>query len=136
MPKGDYPAGIEGIRFFGHQELPPVSTSWNFQTAKAFPIDSARRLLSKLPEDCQISFFDPEAGHEEAWLFVRRVGQRYFVQRVRHGCSPPWNEESLESIITSFVSSPLVKMPSDAFESFTISSIPDHQRYDHINKKT
>lgn len=135
MPKGDYPSGIDGLRFLKKRELPPVSTCWDFQTIPAFPPDSARRLLSDLPEDCEISFIDPDAGNEEGWLFIRRVGQQYFVQRVRHGRFPPWEKQLLSSILTSFTSSPLVQKPAELFASFTISSIPDHQRYEHISGK-
>jgi hypothetical protein len=135
MPKGDYPSGIAGVRFLTERELPPVSTSWDFQTAGAFSADSARRLFSELPEDCQISFFDPDAGNEEAWLFVRRVGERYFVQSVRHGCFPPWREQALKSVLDAFCASPLVQGPSDSFASFSVSSIPSHQRYEHVNPK-
>ena len=134
MPKGDYPSQIEGLRFLARRELPPVSTCWDFQTIRSFPSDSARRLLSELPEDCEISFFDPDAGQEEAWVFVRRAGDRYFAHTVRHGSFPPWREQSLEHILASFASSPLVQKPADTFASFTISSIPDHQRYDHVKK--
>ena len=135
MPKGDYPSTIDGIRFLKKRELPPVSTSWDYQTVEKFSAESARCLFNDLPEDCQISFFDPEATQEEGWVFVRRVGQRYFVQRVRHGSFPPWREQSLASILDSFSSSPLVRQPSNSFESFTVSSIPDHQRREHINGK-
>src|SRR5215213_4519744 len=107
MPKGDYPSSITDFRFLQRRELAPVSTCWDFQTIQAFPVDSAHRLLSDLPEDCQIGFFDPEAGQEEAWVFVRRVGSRYFVQKVRHGISPPWYELPLGTVFTLFTSSPL-----------------------------
>jgi hypothetical protein len=93
MSKGDYPSNICGFRFLRQRELPPVAMCWDFQTTEAFSHDSARRLLTDLPEDCQLSYFDPDYGHEEAWLFVRRAGQRYFVERVRRGGSP-WAEES------------------------------------------
>jgi hypothetical protein len=135
MPKRDYPSAIDGVRFLKKRELPPVSTCWDFQTVEMFPIEFARRLFNDLPEDCEISFFDPEAGQEEAWVFVRREGQRYLVQRVRHGSSTPWSEQSLSTVLTSFSSSPLVQKPSGSFESFTVSCIPDHQRYEHINGK-
>ena len=131
MPKGDYPSKIEGLRFITKRELPPVSTCWDYQTSSTFSQDSARRLLCDLPEDCQVSFFDPEAGQEEAWIFVRRVSDRFFVQTVRHGSYPPWHERSLEAALASFVSSPLVRKPADSFASFTVSSIPDHQRHEH-----
>lgn len=135
MPKGDYASVIDGVRFLKRRELPPVSTSWDYLTVERFPIESAQRLFSGLPEDCQISFFDPGATQEEGWVFVRRVGQRYFIQRVRHGSFPPWSEQSLASILDAFSASPLVQKPSDSFESFTVSSIPDHQRHEHINGK-
>jgi hypothetical protein len=135
MPKGDYPSAIDGVRFLKKRELPPVSMCWDFQTGEMFPAESARRLFNDLPEDCEISFIDPEAGQEEAWIFVRRAGQHYFVRRVRHGSFPPWSEQSLETVLASFSSSPLVRNPSDSFESFTVSSIPDHQRYEHTKEK-
>jgi len=134
MPKGDYPASINGFRFLKQRELPPVATWWDFQTTEAFQPDSARRLLDDLPEDCELSFFDPEHGREEAWLFVRRAGQRFFVKKVRRGSSP-WAEQSFDSVIVAFLASPLVQKPAGSFDSFTVSSIPDHQRYDHINGK-
>ena len=134
MPKGDYPSSINGFRFLKQRELPPVSTCWDFQTTDAFQADSARRLLTDLPEECELSFVDPEHGQEEAWLFVRRADQRFFVKKVRRGSSP-WAEQSFDSVLTSFLASPLVQKPADSFDSFTVSSIPDHQRYDHIYGK-
>jgi hypothetical protein len=38
-------------------------------------------------------------------------------------------------VFNSFTASPLVQKPAGAFASFTVSSIPDHQRYDHIQGK-
>ena len=135
MLKGDYPSAISGFRFLQQRELSPVSTCWDFQTANVFPSDSAWRLLEALPEDCQISFFDPLAHDEEAWIFVRRVGQQYFAQEVRRGASRLWIEQPVESVLASFRASPLVQKPAGSFASFTLSSIPDHQRYDHITGK-
>jgi hypothetical protein len=135
MPKGDYPSRIPGFRFLGERHLAPVSTSWDFQASQAFPADSARRLFSELPEDCQISFFDPEAGQQEAWIFVRRDGQQYFTQRVRHGSYPPWKEQPLSIVLASFTSSPLVQKPSESFPSFSVSSIPDHQIHEHTSEQ-
>ncbi len=134
MPKGDYPSNIEGFRFLKQRELPPVATCWDFQTTEAFQIDSARRLLSDLPEDCELSFFDPEHGEEESWLFVSRAGPRFCVKRVRRGASP-WAEQSFDTVLASFLASPLVQKPAGSFESFTVSVIPDHQRYDHVLEK-
>jgi len=134
MPKGDYPASISGFRFLQRRELPPVASCWDFQTTEDAPTDSARRLFGDLPEDCELSYFDPEHGHEEAWLFVRRVGQRYFVKRVRRGSSP-WAEQPFETVLTSFLASQLVLKPANSLASFTVSSIPVHQRYEHITEK-
>ena len=135
MPRGDYPSNIIGIRFLLQRELPPVSTCWDFQTTEAFEIDSARRLLAELPEDCELSFFDPEAAEEEAWLFVRRAAERMFVKEVHRGSSRSWSEQSFEEVVASLLSSPLVQKPAASFESFTVSSIPSHQRYDHTAGK-
>jgi len=132
MPRGDYPSSINGFRFLQQRELPPVATCWDFQTSEALPTDSARRLLADLPEDCELSFLDPEHEQEEAWLFVRRAGQRYFVKKVHRGSSP-WTEQSFESVFASFMASPLLRRPVESFDSFTVSSITDHQRYEHIN---
>ena len=135
MPKGDYPSAISGFRFLQERELAPVSTCWDFQTVNVFPSDSARRLLEDLPEDCQISFFDPIEHDEEAWIFVRRVGQQYFAQEVRRGSPRLWVEQPFERVLASFTASPLVQKPTGSFASFTVSSIPDHQRYEHIERK-
>jgi hypothetical protein len=132
--KAEYPLGISGIRFLKKRDLPPVSTCWDFQTGAAFPIDSARRLFGDLPEDYQISFFDPEHGDAECWIKVRRSGARYFVQKLRHGVFPPWAEQSLSSVLASFISSPLVRKPAGSFASFTVSSIPEHQRNEHTKE--
>ena len=133
MPKGDYPSSIEGFRFLQERELPPVATCWDFQTTEAFQPGSAVRLLADLPEDCELSFVDPGAKEEEGWLFVRRAGQRYFVRRVCRGCSPSWAERSLPDVLASFLASPLVQKPVGLFDSFTVSSIPEHERHEHIS---
>ena len=133
MHQGDYPTSIRGFHFLQRRELPPVSTCWDFQVTESLSPDSARRLLAELPEDYQLDFFDPEPRvQEESWLLVRRVGQRYFVKRVDRG-SLPWEEHPLERVLALFAASPLVQKPKDPFTSFTVSSIPDHQRHDHIN---
>jgi hypothetical protein len=134
MPRGDYPVSIEGFRFLQQRELPPVSTCWDFQTTETFQSRSARRLLAELPEDCQLSFLDPEGGKEEAWLFVRRSAQHYFIQEVRRGSSS-WTEQPLEAVLASFLASPLVAKPIGSFDSFTVSSIPEHQRHEHTSRK-
>ena len=134
MPKGAYPSSIDGFRFLKQRQLPPVATCWDFQTTDAFRVNSARRLLSELPEDCELSFFDPDHGIEEAWLFVRRAGLRFYVKKVRRGSSD-WGEQSFDGVLASFLASPLVQKPAGCFDSFTVSSIPEHQRYDHHREK-
>jgi hypothetical protein len=133
MPRGDYPSSIDGFRFLQERELPAVATCWDFQTTESFQRGSAVRLLADLPEDCELSFVDPGAQQEEAWLFVRRAGQRYFVKRVTRGSSRPWVEQPLPTVLASFLASPLVQQPVGMFDSFTVSSIPDHQRYEHVS---
>jgi len=135
MPKGDYAAAVRGVRFLRQRELPPVSTCLDFQTTEEFPIDSARNLLEELPEDWQISFIDPEAQIEEAWIFVRRVGQRFFAQKMSRASSRLCGEQSLEKMLTSFAASPLVRKPAGSFASFTVSSIPDHQRFERLDSR-
>jgi hypothetical protein len=133
MPEVPYPSKIAGFRFLQQRDLPPVATCWDFQTTEALPVESARQLLRNLPEDWELSYFDPEAGDEEGWIFVRRLANRFLIKRVRRGFSP-WAEQSFERVLTSFASSPLVQKPAGSFASFTVSRIPDHQRYKHINK--
>jgi hypothetical protein len=135
MPKGDYPSSIGGFRLLLQRELPPVATCWDFQTTETLVPNSARCLLTDLPEDYELSYFDPDYGQEEAWIFVRRAGQCYFVKNVRRGSSPSWSEQSLEAVLNSFTASPLVQKPVDSLASFTISSIPHHQRDDHLRGK-
>jgi hypothetical protein len=132
MPKGDYPSSIDGFRFLQERESRPVATCWNFQTTESFQPGSAVRLLADLPEDCELSFFDPSAKQEEAWLFVRRAGQHYFVKKVGR-VSSPWVGRPLSAVVASFLASPLVQKPVGSFDSFSVSSIPEHQRYEHIN---
>lgn len=134
MSKGDYPSSIDGFRFLQEGESPQVATCWNFQTTESFQPGSAVRLLADLPEDCELSFFDPSAKQEESWLFVRRAGQRYFVKKVGRVASP-WVGRPLAAVLASFLASPLVQKPVGYFDSFSISSIPDQQRYEHVGWK-
>jgi len=134
---GNYPSKISGFRFLRTRELmPPVAILWDFQVTEEFQPDSARRLLTELPEDHELSYFDPDAGPEEAWIFVRRVGHRFYIQKVSRGSSRDWAETSVSAVIDSFVTSASVQKPSDSFDSFTVSPIPDHQRSDHLKDRT
>jgi hypothetical protein len=134
MPEDVYPSKINGFRFLRRRELQPVATCWNFQTTEGYPLESAHLLLRDLPEDLELSYFDPEYGNEEAWIFVRRVGDRFFVKRARRGASRTWIELPFERVFASFASSPPVQKPAGPFASFTISSIPDHQQYEHTKE--
>jgi len=125
MPHGDYPTTIPGFRLRCQRELPPVATSWDFQTTPEFAAESARRLFAELPEDYHIAFLDAWK-REESWFFVRRDGERLFVKPGR-GMST-WKEETMHKIVELFMASPLVCKPLDSFESFTVSSIPEHLR--------
>ena len=126
-------AGIDGVRFCGERELRPVASCWEFQTTNTFSRDSAESLLNELPEDCELTFFDPEAGQAESWIRVRRVGARYFAQKLTHGVSGVWVEHSKSGVLASFMESPLVRKPAESLSSFEISTIPQHQSRDHTS---
>jgi hypothetical protein len=55
------------------------------------------------------------------------------MKRVGRGSST-WADEPFERVLTLFSSSPLVRKPAASFASFTVSTIPEHQRYEHINE--
>ena len=129
----DYPMTIPGFRLLRRRELPPVATSWDFQTTSEFSAESARRLFAELPDNCDIAFLDAWK-REESWFFVRRDGERHWVKRGRGMSS--WTVESLDSIVEWFVASPLVTKPVDAFESFTVTSIPEHLRRQQLNESS
>ncbi len=131
MPPRDYPMTIPGFRFLRERELPPVATSWDFQTTPEFSAESARRLFAELPDDCDVAFLDAWT-REESWFFVRRDGAQHFVKRGRG--MPPWTVETIDKIVEWFMASPLVTKPVDSFESFTVTSIPEHQRDQHLNE--
>lgn len=128
----DYPEAIDGLRFLQRRELPPVSSCWDYQVAETFSETSANRLAAELPEDLQITFFDPHADGEEAWVCVRRWGPRYLVQNLRHGRFGAWTDHPLDAVVALLKTSPLVKNPRGEFASFTVSTIPQHQRHDHL----
>jgi hypothetical protein len=129
MKNGNYPSSIFGFRFLERRELAPVSTCWEFQTTSDFSREAARKLFISLPEDCDVSYFDPAETKEEAYLKVRRIGQRFFVNQCRRRVSPrDWQETPLDSILNSFMSEKLVREPTRSLPSFSVYSIPDHQR--------
>jgi hypothetical protein len=128
MNTADYASGIRGFRL-----LQEAGLRYEYQTTTACSLESAVKLVTDLPANCEICFFDPEEKREEAYVFVRRAGADYMVMRARHGVFSDWEKESVERIVTLFQESPLVKKPSDSFESFRVSLIPDHQRRWHID---
>jgi hypothetical protein len=125
MTTADYASAIRGFRFL------PGEPGYQYQTTSDFSLESTMRLLTDLPEHCQVSFFDPRAKKEEAWVFVRRLGGTFFVQHVSRGSSR-WKSESLGRIIELFTESPMVKEPHAEFDSFRVDLIPEHQRFDHM----
>jgi len=127
MKTADYASDIRGFRFL---EGDPC---YQYQATEDFSEESAMRLLSELPEHCQISFFDPDAKTEESWVFVRRVGRAFRVQYVGRGFSR-WKAASLREVVALFAASPLVKKPSQQFDSFRVELIPEHQRYEHTRR--
>ncbi len=120
MKTADYASGIRGFRFL------PGDPGYQYQTTPDFSRESAVQLLEALPAGCQVSFFDPEEKKEEAWIFVRRVGGTFQIMRARRGFSK-WKDESLERVLTLFMSSPLVKKPRDDFDSFRVDLIDDQR---------
>jgi len=130
MTNADYASGIRGFRLFQEAAL-----GYDYQATSGCSLESVARLMTDLPSNCEISFFDPEKKTEEAYLFVRRIGPRYMVMRARHGSFSDWKEEPLERIVSLFQESPLVKMPSESFKSLRVSVVPDHQRRWHIDSR-
>lgn len=131
MPQLDYPLTIPGIRFLRERELAPVAISRDYQTTPEFCAASARRLFAELPGCYDVAFLDAWK-REESWFFVRRDGVRLFVKRGRG--IPPWTVETIDSVVEWFVASPLVAKPVDSFESFTVSSVPEHLRDLHLHE--
>jgi hypothetical protein len=129
MSTGDFPSAIKGFRFLRRRELPPVSTCWDFAVTDDFSMESATELLTKLPEDFDLSYFDPDFKEEESWIFIRRAGKRYFRSSEQHGVSSKYHQISLNAVRTLFMRCPLVqRLPPERVPSFTIRRIPDHQR--------
>jgi|GEM_PF-6899628 len=128
MNTAHYASGIKGFRLFQEAGL-----GYEYQATGSCSLESAMRLLTDLPPSCEISFFDPEEMEEEAYIFIRRAGADYVLMRARHGVFSAWKKEPAERIVSLFQESPLVNKPSDSFESFRVSLIPEHQRRWHID---
>ena len=117
MKNGMYPRKIPGFKFLEKRELPvlagfpPISTEWEFQTTEIFSEKSAIRLFAELPDGLDISYLDPEVEREEAYIGVRRDGQKYCVLRFSFRQTAEWADWPFEKVIASF----------------TIYTIPDHQ---------
>ena len=118
MTRADYASCIKGFRLLSGE------SGYQYQTTADFSLESATRLLTDLPAQCEVSFFDPEAKQEESWIFVRRVGSHFRVMRASRGFSK-WKDESLERVIEMFLACPLVKKPLDDFDSFRVDLIVD-----------
>jgi hypothetical protein len=125
---GEYPTTIRGFRF-----LKQHGSSWDFAVTESFSANSAGELLIRLPEGFELCYFDPDAGQEEGWIFIRRAGSKYFMARIQRGVSRDYNQISMEAVQASFMLSPLVKQLSpEGIESFTIMNIPTHQNGWHL----
>jgi hypothetical protein len=131
--QGGYPTTIKGFRFLERRELPPVTSCSDFAVTEQFTIDSANTLLCELPEDYQLTYFDPEAKTEEAWIQIRRLANKYFMSKLQRGINHKYQEVSFNSVLASFMSCPFVQnLPPYKADSFTISRIPDHQHNWHL----
>ena len=128
MSSADYASAIRGFRLFRES-----GDRSEYQAATGYSYESVVRLFTDLPNHCEICFFDPDEKREEAHVFVRRIDSHYKVMRARHGNFSKWKEEPLPQIVALFEESPLVKNPSESFESFRVSLIPDHQRQWHVD---
>jgi hypothetical protein len=104
-----------------------------YRADERFSAGVASELIRGLPPLCELSFFDPEAKGDEGYVFVRRAELKTMVMRVRHGCFPPWAEDSAEAVARLLLASPFVARPSPEWESFRVSVIPEHQRRWHID---
>ena len=129
----EYPSQIPGLRLIARKDFPAWAPSSDFQTTSAFDSEAARQLLTLLPSDIQICYADPDRGTSSdlTYVFIRRIGDRFFEQTGGHGWSSGWSESSFDRVLSSFASSRLVRSPLEDFESFTIQTIPEHQRHDH-----
>jgi hypothetical protein len=131
----EYASKIPGLRLIAHKDFPAWAPSSDFQTTSAFDSESARQLLTRLPADLQICYPDPDRDREKSseltYVFIRRIDDRFFEQTSRHGYLSGWSEVCFERVLSSFASSQLVRAPIADFESFSIQTIPEHQRQEH-----
>lgn len=135
MKSWEYPSFIPGFRFLGITGGGDAS----YQTDATIEEGLLGRLLTELPEDCQICYVDPDAefpegSHELVYLWIRRDNEVFFVQKGSHGCFGTWTEEPLGMVLKNFGGSRLVRNPVAEMESFRVGLIPEHQRNDHRKK--
>jgi hypothetical protein len=111
-----------------------VSTAWDFEVTGSFSEDSARKLLSGFPSGYTLCFFDPAEKTEEAWIDIRHEDGQYFMRTLRQGRDTDYAARAFDVVLRSFMSSPLIKRPASGIESFSIYTIPEHQRDRHKTK--
>jgi hypothetical protein len=128
-----YPSEIPGLRMIGRKNFPEWSPSADFQSTSSFDSTSAHQLFTLLPEELQICYADPDRGASSdlTYVFVRRSGHSFFEQTGGHGHSSRWSEVPFDRVLSSFVLSRLVRTPVADFPSFSVQTIPDHQRHEH-----
>jgi len=122
MIRTNYASYLKGLKV----QRQDGATSF-YQCTTEFSIGTATRLIRELPDRCEISFFDPASAGDERYIFVRRAGLKTKVMRAGRGFSR-WNEESVESVAALLMGSPLVKRPSDEFDSFSVRVIDEPSR--------
>ena len=129
----EYPSEISGLRLVGRKDFPEWAPSRDFQTTSAFDAAAARQLLTLLPADLQICYADPDRdiSSDLTYVFVRRIDDHFFEHTRGHGHSSRWSEVAFDRVLSSLASSRLVRTPLDDFPSFTVQSIPEHQRHEH-----
>jgi hypothetical protein len=135
MEACDYASSIPGCLLLREKTLPLGNRDWEFKITSGFSPESARRLLSELPEGCQLHYPEPDRFEPsgEWYVFIRRHDGRFFSHAVTHGRDLPWSEAPLEVVLQAFVSSRLIREPTDSpFPSFTISSMIVEDRYTHL----
>jgi hypothetical protein len=134
----DFLSHVVGLRLFGREDYPPWAQSCDFQTTASFDSESARQVLSHLPSDLQLCYADPERGNasELTYVFVRRADDRFFETTRVHASSSPWMELPFERVVSGFALSRLVRSSLEDFASFTVQTIPAHQRDEHLGRAT
>ncbi|MCX7010518.1 MAG: hypothetical protein NTY53_25290 [Kiritimatiellaeota bacterium] len=120
LKPGDYATALKGVRLFRREEQGLVATVWEYQVTHAFDADSARRVLTELPDGLEISCFAPTEKTEPGFVYFRRVNDRLMTCRGGHGWKSEPKEETLENAVQLLLASPLVKVPDQRFESFRV----------------